>query len=121
LSQKGGSSPSAFGFINRLTTIIDKGETMETTEKHILKKETEHEIVFFIDMQQFKTRHSELSVRVILQNFAKEDPTQTTLVLRHGNDLVKYTNLDEIIHLKNGMKFVVYHNTPTPVSSYVRT
>jgi hypothetical protein len=93
---------------------------METTEKHVIKTETAHEIVFFIDKQQFKTRQTELSVRAILQDFAKEDPTQTTLVLRHGNDLVKYTNLDEIISLKNGMKFVVYHNTPTPVSSYVR-
>ena len=93
---------------------------METTEKHDVKTETEHEIVFFIDKQQFKTRQSELSVRAILQDFAKEDPTQTTLVLRHGNDLVKYTNLDEIISLKNGMKFVVYHNTPTPVSGHVR-
>ncbi len=93
---------------------------METTEKHVVKTETEHEIVFLIDKQQFKTNQSELSVRTILQDFAKEDPTQTTLVLRHGNDLIKYTNLDEIISLKNGMKFVVYHNTPTPVSSYVR-
>jgi hypothetical protein len=93
---------------------------METTEKHAVKTETEHEIVFFIDKQQFKTRQTELSVRAILQDFAKEDPTQTTLVLRHGNDLDKHTNLDEIISLKNGMKFVVYHNTPTPVSSYVR-
>ena len=94
---------------------------METTEKQGVKKETEHEFVFFIDMQQFKTNQSELSVRTILQEFAKEDPTQTTLVLRHGNEQVKYTNLDEIISLKNGMKFVVYHNTPTPVSSYVRS
>ena len=93
---------------------------METTEKPGVKKETEHEIVFFVDMQQFKTRQSELSVRTILQDFAKEDPSQTTLVLRHGNDQIKYTNLDEIISLENGVKFVVYHNTPTPVSSYVR-
>jgi hypothetical protein len=94
---------------------------METIEKHGVKKETEHDIVFFIDMEQFKTRQSELSVSAILQDFAKEDSSQTTLVLRHGNDQIKYTNLDEIISLKNGMKFVVYHNTPTPVSSYVRS
>jgi hypothetical protein len=110
-----------FGFIkSRVNNEIKKGETMETSEKRSAKTETGHEIVFFIDKQQFKTKESELSVRTILQDFAKEDPTQTTLVLRHGNDNVKYTNLDEIISLKNGMKFVVFHNTPTPVSSYVR-
>jgi hypothetical protein len=93
---------------------------METTEKNAAKMGTEQQIVFFIDVEQFKTKQSELSVRTILQDFAKEDPSQTTLVLRHGNDQIKYTNLDEIISLKNGMKFVVYHNTPTPVSNYVR-
>lgn len=37
---------------------------METTEKHIVKKETEHEIVFFIDKQQFKTNQ----IRAVSEN-----------------------------------------------------
>jgi hypothetical protein len=75
-----------------------------------------HEIVFFIDKQQFKTTQAQQSVRALLQDFAKEDPAQTTLVLKKGNDIIKFTNLDELITLENGMKFVVFHNSPTPVS-----
>lgn len=81
-----------------------------------VEKSKEKTIVFFIDQQQFKSEKSELTVKTLLVEFAQEDPTQTTLVLRHGNDLTKFTNLDQIVQLKNGMKFVVYHNTPTTVS-----
>jgi hypothetical protein len=73
-------------------------------------------LVFFIDKEKFESEVENISVRVLLQDFVKEDPEQTTLVLKKGNDLTKLTNLDEIIHLENGMKFLVYHNTPTPVS-----
>lgn len=75
-----------------------------------------HDVVFFIDKQQFKVDQAQQSVRALLQDFSKEDPTQTTLVLKKGNDILKYTNLDEVISIENGMKFVVFHNTPTPVS-----
>ncbi len=74
-------------------------------------------VIFFIDKEKFETDQHELSVRVLLQEFAKEDPSVTTLVLKKGNDLIKFANLDEMIPLENGMKFIVYHNTPTPVSS----
>jgi hypothetical protein len=73
-------------------------------------------VTFFIDKEKFEVETVELSVRALLQNFAKEDPTQTTLVLNKGNERTKLTDLDQIIHLENGMKFLVYHNTPTPVS-----
>jgi len=79
----------------------------------------EHEkkrIVFFIDKEKFETDQHELSVRTLLVDFAKEDPTQTTLVLKHGNETKKFTNLDEMVKMENGMHFLVYHNTPTPVS-----
>lgn len=74
------------------------------------------EVVFFIDKQQFKSEIEDLSVRTLLVDFAKEDPTQTTLAKKHGNDLTKYPDLDQVIHIENGMKFVVLHNGPTPVS-----
>jgi hypothetical protein len=95
--------------------------TMEDMEKakSSVGTEKDKEVVFFIDKQQFKTELTELTVRVLLADYAKEDPSQTTLVLKQGNDLTKYTSLDEIVHLKNGMKFLVYHNTPTTVSHYV--
>ncbi|RII28480.1 MAG: hypothetical protein CXR31_00940 [Geobacter sp.] len=81
-----------------------------------MDKDKVKEIVFFIDKEQFKSTKQHLSVREILQDYAKEDPNETTLVLRKGNDLHKYTNLDEVITLENGMKFIAYHNGPTPVS-----
>lgn len=80
------------------------------------EKEDKEKVVFFIDQQQFKSELRELAVRALLVEFAQEDPAQTTLVLRHGKETQKFTNLDEIIRLENGMKFVVYHNTPTTVS-----
>jgi hypothetical protein len=90
----------------------NRGEkTMNKTEDS--KK---HAVVFFIDKQQFRSENPDLSVRTLLVDFAKEDPNQTTLASKHGNELHKYTNLDEVVHIENGMKFVVLHNTPTPVS-----
>jgi hypothetical protein len=94
-------------------------DTMETEKKDNIKTEGK-EIVFFIDKQQFKTAEAELTVKSLLEDYAKEDSSQTTLVLKHGNETTKYTSLVQTIQLKNGMQFVVYHNTPTTVSSYVR-
>lgn len=76
----------------------------------------ENTVIFFIDKEKCESPIANLSVRTLLQDFAKEDPAQTTLVISKGNDLTKLSNLDQIIHLENGMKFVVYHNTPTTVS-----
>lgn len=73
-------------------------------------------VIFFIDRERFFSKERELTVRQLLVGFAHEDPTQTTLVQKRRGELIKYTNLDEIIHLRNGMRFVVFHNTPTPVS-----
>jgi hypothetical protein len=75
----------------------------------------ERDIVIHIDQEQFKVTRSEMTVRELLQ-LAGENPAETTLVLRHGNEQHKYTNLDESVPLKNGMHFVVFHNTPTTVS-----
>jgi hypothetical protein len=80
------------------------------------QEKKEHKINFFIDKEKFETDQSSLSVRALLVDYAKEDSTQTTLAFKHGNDVKKYTNLDEMVPLENGMKFVVYHNTPTTVS-----
>ena len=56
------------------------------------------------------------TVREILQSFAEEDPNETTLALRNGNDREKYTDLNFLITLVNGMKFIVLHEGPTTVS-----
>jgi len=81
-----------------------------------MSKQEKHKINFFIDKEKFETDQAQLSVRTLLVDFAKEDPTQTTLALKHGNDIEKFTNLDQLIAMENGMHFIVYHNTPTPVS-----
>lgn len=86
---------------------------MSKTENGSTKK---HEVVFFIDKQQFKSETADLTVRVLLVDFAKEDPTQTVLALKHGNELKKYSDLELVVHIENGMKFVVLHQTPTTVS-----
>lgn len=81
-----------------------------------MSNQEKHKINFFIDKEKFETDQAQLSVRTLLVDFAKEDPTQTTLALRHGNDIEKFTNLDQLIAMENGMHFIVFHNTPTPVS-----
>lgn len=75
-----------------------------------------NEVVFFIDQEQFKSDRTEFTVRELLQDFAKVNPNESTLVRRHGNELEKLTDLTVIVTITNGMKFVVYHNTPTTVS-----
>lgn len=74
-----------------------------------------NDIVIHIDKEQYKVTSSELTVRDLLV-LAGEEPTETSLVLRHGHEQKKYASLDEVVALENGMHFVVYHNTPTTVS-----
>ena len=73
------------------------------------------QIVIFIDQQQFKVEDRPYTPRELLV-LAGEEPNETTLVRKHGQELEKLTDLDKPIHLKNGEHFVVFHNSPTPVS-----
>ena len=73
------------------------------------------EIVIFIDKQKFKLETESVTVAKLFE-LAEEDPKETTMALKHGNELEKYTDVNQIVHLQNGMKFVVIHNEPTPVS-----
>jgi uncharacterized protein YabE (DUF348 family) len=74
-----------------------------------------HEITIWIDKQKFELTTHELTVAQLLE-LAKDDPKQTTLELKKGNELEKFLDLNQIICLKYGMRFVVIHNEPTPVS-----
>jgi hypothetical protein len=85
-------------------------------EKHEDKSTKPEKTVYFIDKEKFETDQSQLSVRFLLVEQAKEDPSLTTLTLKDGNDTRKFTDLDELITIKNGMKFVVFYNDPTTVS-----
>jgi hypothetical protein len=73
------------------------------------------QIIIFIDQQQLKIEDRDHTPRELL-TLAGDDPTETTLVLKHGNDLEKFTDLDKAFRPKNGEHFVVFHNSPTPVS-----
>ncbi len=76
---------------------------------------TRNEVVLFIDQQKFTLEDREYTPRELLE-LAGEDPGETTLVRRHGNELIKLTDLDQKIRIENGTHFVVFHNGPTPVS-----
>jgi hypothetical protein len=73
------------------------------------------EITIWIDKQKFELTTHEMTAAQLLE-LAKDDPKQTTLELKKGNELEKFLDPNQIICLKNGMKFVVIHNEPTPVS-----
>lgn len=87
--------------------------TQPTDDKNDKKPK---KIVFFIDAEKFETDREVLSVKTLLVEYAKEDPTKTTLALREGRELIKFTDLAQLIKMKDGMKFIVLHNDPTPVS-----
>jgi hypothetical protein len=90
-------------------THFDRGVQMTTQTKG------KDKVVFFIDQQKFETEDRRYSVRELLE-MAGETPEETTLVVRHGNDLEKLADLGREVEIKNGTHFVVFHNGPTPVS-----
>ncbi|HMS42147.1 MAG TPA: hypothetical protein PKE69_18080 [Pyrinomonadaceae bacterium] len=71
--------------------------------------------VYFIDQEKFETNEKELSVAFLIAQ-AEEDPATSTLALKDGRDVKKFTDLNEMVPMKNGMKFIIFHNTPTTVS-----
>lgn len=71
-------------------------------EKHEDKSQKPEKIVYFVDKEKFETDQTQLSVRFLLVEKAKEDPTSTTLTLKEGNDTHKFTNLDEMVPMKTG-------------------
>jgi hypothetical protein len=76
---------------------------------------TQKHIVVFIDQEKFTLEDRDYTPRELLK-LAKEDPAETTLVVKHGNELQKLTDLDKAFRPKDGEHFVVFHNSPTPVS-----
>jgi hypothetical protein len=78
-------------------------------------KPNDDHVTFFIDQEKF-TATSPITPRRIITEFAKEDPTVTTLVLIHGNDRTKLEDIDTPFELKNGTHFTTLHRGPTTVS-----
>ncbi len=100
---------------NREEKMNEKTIGVEGSE-HVKEHEKMDETVFFIDMEKFETHLKEITVLALITEYAKEDPEKTTLVQKIGDEFKKFTNVNETIPLKDGMKFVIYHNGPTPVS-----
>ena len=77
-----------------------------------------HRIVFFIGKEKFEITDGHLTVRAPPRRpeYAKEDLNETVLALKKGDHVQKFTDLDEVIEVKNGMHFTVFHTTPTTVS-----
>lgn len=73
-------------------------------------------IVFFIEKKKFDTDDESLTVRQILVDYGRYNPEESVLVLKEGNDLKEFNNLDEVVAMKNGMHFTVFSKKPNPVS-----
>lgn len=82
------------------------------------QREVSHKprIIFFIDHKKFEAPSTHLSVREILTTYAKEDPEKVILAQKKGKELIRLTNLEEMVCIENGMHFVVIHKDPTTVS-----
>jgi hypothetical protein len=72
--------------------------------------------VFFIDKKKYETDEDELSVGDIIRDYANEDPNDVSLGIRDGNDFDKFEDTRTEVPLTDAPHFVIFHNTPTPVS-----
>lgn len=71
-------------------------------------------VPIFIDQQKFELEPGLYTAAELLE-LAGENPAETTLVLRVGNDLNQLDD-EESFAPKPGSHFVVFHCAPTPVS-----
>ncbi|MHB1105406.1 MAG: hypothetical protein ACYCZ2_03500 [Lutibacter sp.] len=79
-------------------------------------KKDEKKITFFIGKTKHETKESTLTVKQILEDFAKVKTTEKSLALKEGNGYHEYTDINEPIDMKNGMHFVLFDKTPTTAS-----
>jgi hypothetical protein len=84
----------------------------------ISPSDQQHGIVFHIDQEEFHATTDRFTVRTLLADYAKEDPNTSILEERQGNATVRHENLDEVLVVKSGTRFIVLHNKPTPVSDF---
>ena len=79
-------------------------------------KKHEKNITFFIGKTKHETEKSTLTVKQILEDFAKVKTTEKSLALKEGNSHHEYADINESIDMKNGMHFVLFDKTPTTAS-----
>lgn len=97
-------------------SVICPLERVDLTQPGIERFVTRVGVAFFIDQEQVFAPTATLTVREILEDYAKVDATKTTLVEMHGDDRVKHPDLNERLTVNVCERFVVFHNTPTTVS-----
>lgn len=95
----------------------NKNVTPPSEDGHKQKPGEHKKYVFFIGKEKYETDESSLTVREILEDYAKVNTSEKTLALKEeGGSFHEYKNLDESITMKNGMHFVLFDSKPTPVS-----
>ncbi|MBS0646937.1 MAG: hypothetical protein JSR97_10170 [Verrucomicrobia bacterium] len=82
-------------------------------EKFLTKEIFYH---FFIGKKEYSTPKAKLTVRQILEDYAKVDPAAKTLAKKEDGGYHEYKDLDEVIPLKGCPHFVLFDNDPTGVS-----
>jgi len=79
-------------------------------------KKNEKKVTFFIGKVKHETQETTLTVKQILEDFAKVKTTEKSLALKEGNSHHEYTDINESVNMKNGMHFVLFDKTPTTAS-----
>jgi hypothetical protein len=99
---------------------IPPHEQVNLKEPGIEKFITEQkEYIFFVQVVkdiEYKTRHAHLTVRKILEEYAKVDPNENTLAEKQTSGVHEFPNLSEELDLKHIRHFIVFSERPTTVS-----
>lgn len=85
-------------------------------EKFITRDKPVHVYNFFIDQQEHHTKHPSLTVRQILEDFAKVNPVNKELAKKQPGGLHHYRDLNEVVSVEHCPKFTLFDLTPAPVS-----
>jgi hypothetical protein len=73
-------------------------------------------VVFFIDQKKYETTQESLTVRQIIESYAKVDPNRYSLALKKSGGFDELEDLNQVIKMKDGMHFSLFDKKPTPVS-----
>jgi hypothetical protein len=82
-------------------------------ERFITKRRIYH---FFIGKKEYTTHEPKLSVKEILEDYAKVDPAQKTLAKIIPGGFHEYKDINEEISLKDCPHFTLFDNSPVHVS-----
>jgi hypothetical protein len=96
---------------------ITPGETIDLSRQHPEKFITREKVFcFFISKKEYRTHREELTVRQILEDFAKVSTTTHTLAERRPGGIHEFKNLNESLLLKDCPHFTIFDNSPTGLS-----